>query len=129
MEGKWISSMRWKGGVPCGDPTILLATIFVLPPSFSTAMGTCSVLYTRSKDSMSLGQGQITINLTLPISHSLKSIVCIRKDTTVSKIAFQFINNPVSCDGEIATHRKMLERGDSVEAAERRDAAGEPNIK
>jgi hypothetical protein len=41
---------------------------------------------------------------------------------------FQFINNPVSCDGEIATHRKMLKRRDSVEAAERRDAAGEPNI-
>jgi hypothetical protein len=54
--GEWISAMRWKGGVPCGDPTILLATIFVLPPSFSTAMGTCSSLYTRSKDSMSLGQ-------------------------------------------------------------------------
>src|ERR1700749_3041954 len=30
---------------------------------------------------------------------------------------------------EIATHRNTLERRDSVEAAERRDAAGKPNIK
>ncbi len=41
---------------------------------------------------------------------------------------FQFVNVPVSCDGEIATHRKMLERRDSVEAAERRDTASGPNI-
>jgi hypothetical protein len=50
-------------------------------------------------------------------------------ESTVSKTAFQFINNPASCDGEIATHRKMLECRDSVEAAERRNSAGEPNIK
>jgi hypothetical protein len=49
--------------------------------------------------------------------------------SVIGELTPALINDPVSCDGEIATHRKILERRNSVEAAERRDAAGEPNIK
>ena len=37
-----ITAIRWNAGLPWGEPWTFVATSFVLPASFFTAIGTCS---------------------------------------------------------------------------------------